>query len=237
MEYADIAREILRTIGITGDGRAYSELLIDVVSTLKRYFHPDPAPKPETDGDARKLAERILQIADDLQDKWDGGDHADMFDKVTERYIDKITTLIQSHDAAILASHGQGDSETRWAEVGRHFCTSMPCGPADCGPAPCKYLAQAIANRNAGQGERALRVCGNCLHGRGTSLDDTRCYKATPYLPTGRHCEACADWEPCGTCANPKSAAPLASHDESDTIHNTGSVSHDNREPDGRKGE
>jgi len=74
-----------------------------------------PAPKPETDRDARKLAERILQIADDLQDKWDGGDHADMFDKVTERYIDKIAALIQSHDAALLASHGQGERALREA--------------------------------------------------------------------------------------------------------------------------
>ena len=80
----------------------------ETIAKLKKAFMAGcPAPKPETDGDARKLAERILQIADDLQDKWDGGDHADMFDKVTERYIDKIAALIQSHDAALLASHGQ----------------------------------------------------------------------------------------------------------------------------------
>lgn len=32
--------------------------------------------------------------------------------------------------------------------VGRYFCAAMPCGPGDCGPPPCRYLKDAIANRN-----------------------------------------------------------------------------------------
>jgi len=48
------------------------------------------------------------------------------------------------------------------------------------------------------------KVCGNCLHGKGTSLDDTRCYLNTPYKPTGRHCKGCDKWEPCIIKENPK---------------------------------
>jgi len=48
------------------------------------------------------------------------------------------------------------------------------------------------------------KVCGNCIHGKSTCLDDTRCYVDTPYLPTGRHCRACRQWEPCGTSDNPR---------------------------------
>ena len=46
------------------------------------------------------------------------------------------------------------------------------------------------------------KVCGNCKHGKRTSLDDTRCYKATPYLPTYRYADACADFEACETIYN-----------------------------------
>ena len=53
-------------------------------------------------------------------------------------------------------------------------------------------------------GDVVPKVCGNCTHGLSTSLDDIRCYKATPYLPTGLHCLACEDWEPCGTYYNPR---------------------------------
>ena len=50
------------------------------------------------------------------------------------------------------------------------------------------------------------RVCGNCKHGEPTSLDPMRCYKATPYIPTGIRCNACNDWEPCYTRDNPRAA-------------------------------
>ena len=72
-----------------------------------------------------------------------------------------------------------------------------------------------------------------------------------PETPDGspRDCDTCRHWggwsKNCGFCHNrskwegrsaPK-PAPVVSHDAADTIHNAGSVSHDNREPDGRKGE
>jgi len=50
------------------------------------------------------------------------------------------------------------------------------------------------------------KVCGNCLHGKPTSLDDMRCYQDTPYTPTGLHCKACKKWEPCGVKENPRAA-------------------------------
>jgi hypothetical protein len=53
---------------------------------------------------------------------------------------------------------------------------------------------------------KALRVCGNCEHGKSTSLDDTRCYQNTPYLPTGRHCAGCPDWKRAAIVANPRAA-------------------------------
>jgi hypothetical protein len=53
---------------------------------------------------------------------------------------------------------------------------------------------------------KALRVCGNCAYGKSTSLDDTRCYKATPYTPTGRHCAGCVDWSKAPIITNPRVA-------------------------------
>jgi hypothetical protein len=53
---------------------------------------------------------------------------------------------------------------------------------------------------------KALKVCGNCEYGKSTSLDDTRCYKATPYTPTGRHCAGCSDWRMAPIIANPRVA-------------------------------
>lgn len=46
-----------------------------------------------------------------------------------------------------LVAKAPGPQEA-WVDVGRHFCTEMPCGPADCGETPCRYLSDAIANRN-----------------------------------------------------------------------------------------
>lgn len=40
------------------------------------------------------------------------------------------------------------DIEGRATEVGRHFCSAMPCSPSDCTGTPCRYLSDAIANRN-----------------------------------------------------------------------------------------
>lgn len=57
------------------------------------------------------------------------------------------------------------------------------------------------------------RVCGNCKHGEPTSLDPMRCYKATPYIPTGIRCKACQDWEPCYTRDNPRAAIQEAAHE------------------------
>lgn len=58
-----------------------------------------------------------------------------------------------------------------------------------------------------GEAKNAVpKVCGNCLHGKSTALDDTWCYVSTPYLPTGRHCIACSEWEPCSVAPNPKLA-------------------------------
>jgi hypothetical protein len=66
----------------------------------------------------------------------------------------------------------------------------------------CAVLAPEAAEAEA----KALRVCGNCEHGKSTSLDDTRCYQNTPYLPTGRHCAGCPDWKRAAIVANPRAA-------------------------------
>ena len=73
--------------------------------------------------EAEELAKQLLAIADDLQDEWDGGDHADIFDQITARYIDRISSLI---DAA-------------FAKV-REECADRLCGncPSDGVPGMCK---------------------------------------------------------------------------------------------------
>jgi hypothetical protein len=78
-------------------------------------------------------------------------------------------------------------------------------GPDTGETCPCCGKGDALMDmsRPAPRDEKALRVCGNCEHGKRTSLDDTRCYKSAPYLPTGRHCAACADWEQAIVLPNP----------------------------------
>lgn len=69
----------------------------------------------------------------------------------------------------------------------------------------CKIRnALCLADELKEREEEGPRVCGNCLYGRSTSLDDIRCYKSCPYIATGLHCKACEDWEPCGTSDNPR---------------------------------
>ena len=51
--------------------------------------------------EAEELAKQLLAIADDLQDEWDGGDHADIFDQITARYIDRISSLIDDAFARV----------------------------------------------------------------------------------------------------------------------------------------
>jgi hypothetical protein len=48
------------------------------------------------------------------------------------------------------------------------------------------------------------RVCGNCRFGKSTSLEDTICFYESPYIQTGRWCEACDNWEGCVVVDNPK---------------------------------
>lgn len=38
------------------------------------------------------------------------------------------------------------------------------------------------------EGKESYTVCGSCIHGKPTSIDDTRCYgRGSPYLPVSRH--------------------------------------------------
>ena len=67
-------------------------------------------------------------------------------------------------------------------------------------------LASSQAKPERGPDRDASRVCGNCIHGLNTSLDDTRCYISTPYISTGRHCLACEEWEPCRVKPNPRNS-------------------------------
>ena len=80
---------------------------------------------------------------------------------VAKAYSSQIAKEIVA--ALLASSQGQGRAD----EVGHHFCAAMPCGPGDCGPAPCRYLEDAIANRNnhpqpEGLKEAADRLCMVC---------------------------------------------------------------------------
>ena len=68
--------------------------------------------------EAEELAKQLLAIADDLQDEWDGGDHADIFDQITARYIDRISSLIDAAFAKV---------REECAERGKEWLHSYPC--------------------------------------------------------------------------------------------------------------
>lgn len=96
-----------------------------------------------------------------------------------------------------------------------HGTTCRACEAADV----LSHFARAaiLADEPKEREAEGPKVCGNCLHGRSTSLDDIRCYKSCPYIATGLHCKACEDWEPCGTSDNPRALIVERKLNELDT--------------------
>lgn len=66
---------------------------------------------------------------------------------------------------------GNEDAEA----VGLYFCKSMPCSPTDCTGTPCRYLADAIANRNNRPAPDATALRELVDWARGTNHDSAEC--------------------------------------------------------------
>ena len=80
--------------------------------------------------EAKELAKQLLAIADDLQDEWDGGDHADIFDQITARYIDRISSLIDAAFAKVREECTNGVCGNCKDLNGEYDGLSLPC--TDC---------------------------------------------------------------------------------------------------------
>ena len=76
--------------------------------------------------------------------------------------IDKFTMgthpALKKIDEAIAAISAI-DPEDNALKVGRYFCAQMPCSPSDCDGVPCRYMKNAIANRNNRDPDAIRREC------------------------------------------------------------------------------
>lgn len=66
------------------------------------------------------------------------------------------------------------DPEDNALKVGRHFCAQMPCSPTDCTEVPCRYMKDAVANRNNRDPEAIRREFWDDLHTEAKTQYDRR---------------------------------------------------------------
>lgn len=72
--------------------------------------------------------------------------------------IDK-TEQASAFYSGYIAAISAIDPEDNALKVGRYFCAQMPCSPTDCTEVPCRYMKDAIANRNNRDPEAIRREC------------------------------------------------------------------------------
>ncbi len=66
----------------------------------------------------------------------------------THRWYWRWAQDLESNCKDALAALSAIDPEDNALKVGRHFCSKMPCSPSDCDGIPCRYMEDAVANRN-----------------------------------------------------------------------------------------